>query len=516
MLFLMLPVGLDVWSVWLRDYRFAHGPFILLVAAYLLLRTVRGALGKPHVEKLPSEGKPARQWVGMGRLSLAGGSVLYAASAWLEVEALRPPALLLLLAGTLHLLGGAPFLRAAAPALGLLLFALPWPTTLVKSATYSIQVISTHLTVALAPLARLEVLREGVTLTARAGVAEDPYTVIVGPGCAGMKYLLALLSLAYLAAYFRGLGAGRGALLVLAAAPLALLGNALRILFILGLGAHAGAHAAAWAHDHLGWLPFLVTCAGLALLLRRLTRPAEATERAPAGPDLRSWRGLSPARLWSLTAVLALTLVGSRWGGAEVPRSAGADPRLTRLKALPLHLPGWETETVPLAAKEEGLLQPDVARIVRFHAQDGALNRAPNGTPGGRTAELAVIGGHRKEALHSSGHGIAGPDWRVLTQEPVRIPLATGDVPALRARMTHPGLQGREIWVTWCFTDGHEVTASRSRLRLLRLRSKLERRRPLALLVRVIQPVNAGENPPAIPAEFSRVWLPSILSACRS
>lgn len=502
---LALPAALDVWSVWLRDYRFAHGPFLLLAAGYLLLRSILDGWRKPLAQMPPPQAKPARGWTWPDRSYLVGGALLYGAAAWLEVEALRPPALLLMLAGTARLLGGRTLLLAVTPALGLLLFALPWPPTLVKSATYSIQVISTLLTAALAPLAGLEIAREGVTLTAHSRAASgDPYTVIVGPGCAGMKYLLALLSLAYLAAYFRGLGAGRGTVLVLAAVPLALLGNALRILIILGLGAHSGHGAAAWAHDYLGWTPFLVTCAGLGWLLRRLTPLAEGPEKAPPAADLRRCLDSSPAKLLSLNAVLALALVGNRWGEADVPQPTAPDSRLTRLEALPLLLPGWEPEPVALSPQEQGLLRPEVARIVRFHAPDG------------RTAELAVIGGYRKESLHPSGHGIAGPGWRMLSQEPCRIPLAKGQVPALQARMTHPGLEGREVWVTWCFTDGTEVTTSRSRLRWLRLHRKLQGQRPLILLVRVIEPVTPGERPPSVPEEMGRRWLPAILAACRS
>lgn len=256
LLALAVPAFRIVWTTWTGDYRFGHGPVVLAGAFYLLGRT-RASLRARDGRTAP------------GRWLLAGSIALTAGWVWLDMPTLLPLAWLGLLLGTLGYLHGTAALRAAAPAFGLLLFTLPWPTPLLRGITSAAQEVTLLLSPLLAPLAGMHLEREGTLLTTAFAGGAAPYSVIVGAGCAGMKYLFALASLAYFAAVVRRLPwqhvlAGIGA-----AVPLALLANSLRILLILGFGAAYGPRAGEWAHQNLGLAAFVLPCAVLALVTRR-------------------------------------------------------------------------------------------------------------------------------------------------------------------------------------------------------------------------------------------------------
>lgn len=254
-------------SVWTSDEQ-SHGP--LVIAASLLLLA-----GSRHtLASLPS---PRSRWPGWAVLACALPLLAFARSqgfATVEVAAL-------ILAGCSILIAfkGRAGLSECAFALGFLLFAVPWPETLVVALTQPLKSAVSAVSEALLHAAGYAVGRAGVML------AVGPYEVLVADACAGLNSMFVLEAITVL--YIRLFGGDDRVCsigLAVLAVPIAFLANVLRVIVLVLLLVYLGDEAArGFVHGFAGVLLMSVALV-LTFAAHALMRALRRRWRATQGP----------------------------------------------------------------------------------------------------------------------------------------------------------------------------------------------------------------------------------------
>jgi exosortase len=262
------------WSVlaemgrrWEVDPTYAHG-YIVPVVALAILWARRARM--PAASSRPG-------WWGLGLIAL--GSAMQILGAFYYVRWLCGAAILAYLGGMAALVGGWPALRWAAPGIGFLAFMIPLP--------YRVDVLLRH------PLQRISALSSGCALQMLGLPAVVEGNVIalndveldVVDACSGLKMFILFLCLSTALALLVRRGPVERLLIVLSAAPIAIVCNVARITATGVMHELAGAR---WAelvfHDLAGWLMMPLALGLLWCELRLLSLIVVVDEPARVAP----------------------------------------------------------------------------------------------------------------------------------------------------------------------------------------------------------------------------------------
>lgn len=215
LLVLYAPTLLWLWDRWtLSVWHHAHGLLIPPVVGYFVYQELR-----LH-RQLPAG---ATAW---GFAVVVPALALRAFDAGMHTELLSAASLVLLLPGLSLLTLGWARTRAILFPLAFLAFALPIPLVLTEQLHWQLRLIATAGTSALVPMFGIPLYVEGTTLHLAQG------TLQVADACSGFSTLYAALAVACLTAYATP-GTGRRALVLLAAAPIAILANLIRVVMLV-------------------------------------------------------------------------------------------------------------------------------------------------------------------------------------------------------------------------------------------------------------------------------------------
>ena len=167
---------------------------------------------------------------------------------------------------------GLPRTRVLAPALGFLVFMMPFPNALVVHLSYALKEITVRISTALAGSLGVVLMRDGMTLLLEGGElhVENP--------CSGLRSLMALLATGAVFGLLQPGSWWRRAVIFLAAVPVAMLGNALRIALLIVVAHYVGVRQATGVfHDASGYLIYAVALVSM-MALRRLLMPRAAVK----------------------------------------------------------------------------------------------------------------------------------------------------------------------------------------------------------------------------------------------
>jgi exosortase len=262
---LYVPVLSRLVAQWLEDRNNSHGP-LLVVAAALVLRRRWAVL-----RTLPADGRDA----GLAMLVVALG--VYTVGT-LGADVFLPRlSLPFAVAGCVLALGGRRHLRLAAAPLLLLLIAIPLPAVLMTWLTMPLQLMSSQIAAATLQAAQMDVMRQGNLLTL------PHITLEVVEACSGLQSAVSLVSVAAVTAAGLSLSGPRALLLLIAAVPIAVVGNGLRVAASGVLSQWFGEAALKGGlHDATGYVAFLVMCGVLLAVhvaARRIPRMAALQAR---------------------------------------------------------------------------------------------------------------------------------------------------------------------------------------------------------------------------------------------
>ena len=250
---------------WSHDDNYSHG-FLVPGLSALVIWLNRARLAK--VSMAPS-------WFG---LVLVAGSLVVLIVGTLGVELfLSRTSLVLLLAGLVIYFLGWGFFRAVLFPWAALFLMVPIPAIIFNQIAFPLQLLASRIATALLELTGVPVLREGNVIQ----LANTTLEVV--EACSGIRSLISLGTLAIFYGYFLEPRPWRRVILALAAVPIAVAANALRVMGTGLLGYYWDpSKAEGFFHTFQGWVLFVLSLAmlfglhGLMNLVDRLRRK-EAT-----------------------------------------------------------------------------------------------------------------------------------------------------------------------------------------------------------------------------------------------
>jgi len=278
LVFVYFTVLLKLGGDWWNDENYSHGLLIPFVIGYILWQE--------RQRFTDAQTSPAALWgtigVGMSLLFLWAG----VAGAELFVQRLS---LMLMIASVVIYFWGFRLLRLVAVPLSLLVLSIPIPQIIFNRIAFPLQLFASRCAVGAMSFFNIPVLRQGNIIELMPLGASEPKKLAVVEACSGIRSLMTLVTLAVVYAYFTkpkidrdddlksdGMGTGRprsqhkvgsflrsftfwrSLILVVAAVPIAILTNALRVSGTGVLAHYYGTRVAdGFFHTFSGWVIYI-------------------------------------------------------------------------------------------------------------------------------------------------------------------------------------------------------------------------------------------------------------------
>lgn len=324
LLVLWLLAFLPTWLAWLRlclsDPQYEHGPIVAVLGVLLVGHRL---LGLPHGVVAP---RPAHAVF----LFLV---VVVWALAWLAgISALQQ--LLVVIAGlaiVMAALGRSAAANVVLPLMILLTASEAW-----EHAAAPLQFLTATVVGGTLPWFNIPAVVEANRVAVPAG------EFVIEQGCAGIKYIMAMLAIAILIVTLGNLNSRVRVLLLAFAVALALIANWVRVGIVIYVGQVTQLRHP-WVHDHymLGWVLFGIFLIPLIIATRRIADRGQGARSAAEVVPVITVRPTGPAlRTATVTALLLAPLV---WifvivstpdvaGGSNPPRFVAGEgaPRMLR------------------------------------------------------------------------------------------------------------------------------------------------------------------------------------------
>jgi exosortase len=229
---------------WRTDEDMSHGFLVPIVILWVVWRE------RERWRSLPTE----PSWWGLAFLAPAAG-LQFAGALGVGLFA-GSLAFLLSVAGTVLCLGGFGWLRALAFPLVLGVFMLPKLAIVYNQATLPLQLLASRIAAGILTVSGIGVIREGNILDV------GGHRVAVAEACNGIRYLLSLGFMAVVFGYLADTKTWMRLALLLAAIPLAILANGVRV----AAAGWSPSLDAGMPHAIAGWFIFVVCLTALMLL----------------------------------------------------------------------------------------------------------------------------------------------------------------------------------------------------------------------------------------------------------
>ena len=238
---------------WADDEDYSHGFFVLPLAAYFLWERrhqLRDAAPRPSA---------------LGLMVLAGSLLCFVAGQFGSELFLTRVSLIGVVAGLVLFLCGWRHLRLAAFPLAFLLLMIPLPEIIFNRITFPLQMLASQVGETMIAATGVPVMREGNVLLL------PNRTLEVAEACSGIRSLMSLVMLALVLGYFTERRTWVRAAIALAAVPIAVVANAIRVAGT-GVASYWISPAAAdgFFHTFSGWLMFIVALGALLVFQRVL------------------------------------------------------------------------------------------------------------------------------------------------------------------------------------------------------------------------------------------------------
>ena len=346
---------LTVWQT--PDY--SHGPLIPVLSGLLFLRQLKTE---------PVLHGPVNRWPGLVLLVLSVAFGLL--GQMVDTPMVTAIALIVWFGAILLVCFGWDQGRRFWPPILHLCFMLPLPGTIYYKISITLQLISAELGVWLLRLADVPVFLDGYIIDL--GVLK----LHVAEACSGLRYLFPILSFSYIfAILFQGSLLTKG-IMLLSAAPIAVLMNSARIAIAGMIVQYQGAeHLEGFSHFFEGWVIFLLSIImlfGLARLLLMFRRDritlVDALDLDFSGlmPQARRIALIEPSRAFAAFAILTFG-AAALWQVFPTVRSV--EPPRAEFASFPDQIGDW-------VGGRRLALDPEVARVLG--AQDYVLANFTN------------------------------------------------------------------------------------------------------------------------------------------
>jgi exosortase len=228
-------------KAWHHDENYSHGFVVPFIAGYFIYES--------RQEVLSAE---IASWWGGAIVIVAGLTLLVFGKLSTEYFTMRA-SLIVILAGIVLFLFGSQVFRSVNLSIAYLIFMVPIPYIIYDMVAFPLKLFVTRISVGVLKLIGVVVISEGNVIMFPATTLE------VADACSGIRSLLSLLALAVAYAVFLKISNFRRWLIILAAVPIAIVTNALRVIVTGILAQVWGARAAeGFFHEFAGLMVFLM------------------------------------------------------------------------------------------------------------------------------------------------------------------------------------------------------------------------------------------------------------------
>lgn len=264
--YLYYPVFVDLVAQWSTDSTYGYGYYIPFVAAYLAWDRRHAILARADESLGRGMGS---SWIGYLVLLIGLGAFLAGRAGGVQI-AVRV-SLIVVLFGLAIYLGGWRVARLLAFPIGFLAVMIPPPAGVLQQLTWPLQLFTARFSTEALQILGYPVLLRGIYIdlpTVRVEVAE---------ACSGFRSLIALAATGVLLAYMTQARPLNRLMLVAAVIPIAIIANAVRVTWIIVMGARDPRFFDGPLHPGSGLAVFVlatVLLIGLAATLARWPRPA--------------------------------------------------------------------------------------------------------------------------------------------------------------------------------------------------------------------------------------------------
>ena len=473
---------------------YSHGPLIPLLSLLLFLR---------QLKTVPVVPGPVRDR-GPGVALLVVALALGAGGTLIGIGDIVAYGLILWVGAILLISFGWRQGRQFWPPVVHLVYMLPLPGALYYGLSTWLQGISSELGVALLHLLRVPVFLEGNIIDL------GDYKLHVAEACSGLRYLFPILSFSYIFAVLYQGPIWHKAVLLIAAAPITVVLNSVRIGIAGLIVQHWGVDwVEGFTHFFEGWVIFLSAVAllfGLAWAMLWLRRPrigvieALDLDTSGLGGQAARVRLVQPSVALAAAAVLSLGLAAA-W--QAVPERAPVIVDRDPFGAFPTQMGAWTATPMPP-------LDPQVEQILAADDYHAALLRAPGQ---GAPVEL-FIAWYRDQmrgGVHSPEVCLPGGGWEIARLEAIDVSaeFGGGESFTLNRAIIQQGMDRAMVYF-WYDQQGRR-TASSFMAKFHLMTGKLTNRREDSAIVRLITPIHPDTGGDAGAEERLRAALGEVL-----
>jgi exosortase D (VPLPA-CTERM-specific) len=452
-----------------RMEEFSHGYLIPFISGYLVWQR-RHALRCTVFNG---------SWSGLAVVALGIGLDLVGRLT--SIFAVQHIALLVVITGLVLAVTGWQGLRILRAPLAILVFMIPLPEFILYPLSSELQLVSSAFGVWLIRLTGVAVFLEGNVIDL------GGYRLEVAQACSGLRYLLPLMTLAFLVAAFYRATFWKRALIFLSSIPITLLMNSLRIAAIgVMVDRWGSAMAEGLVHQVQGWMMFMLSAALLILEIALLTR---------VGRDRAPWQQAfnleSPAPLpdqlprlrrsvpLPFMCSMALVLVFSM-GAWAMPASRDEQPTRETFATFPLALGSWSGRRTAMEQAYLDQLKLDDYMLADYQA------------PGWSPINLYIAWYDKQssgEATHSPRACLPGGGWRIEDLRQVPIPNVNSAGQPLRVNRALIQYDSQRELVYYWFQQRGRIITNEYLVKWYLLVDSVTRHRTDGALVRLVVPL---------------------------
>lgn len=464
----------DAWS----EPEYSHGPLIPVLSAIMFLREMK--------QFPPQPGPKSDRWQGVVIVLMA--ILLAAAGKLLKIDSFEAYAIIVWVAGVILISFGWGTGKHFWPSVLHLVFMLPLPGMLYYEVSTLLQLVSSELGVWFLRLADVPVYLNGNIIDL--GVLK----LHVAEACSGLRYMFPIMSFSYIFAVLYQGPTWHKMVLLLAAAPIAIFMNSVRIAMAGILMQHFGPEwLEGFTHLFEGWVIFITSIIilfGLAWVMLKLNSRkmslAEALDLETEGlvPQLARVRFVYPSKAL-IAASLVMILTVAAW--PLVPSRDAQSPTRLDFSAFPRQVGDWRQ------FGDEQRFSPKVERIL---AADDYINVQYGRSASEPTLDFFSAWYHdlaEDGVVHTPEICLPGAGWEIAKVERVDISGELGlDEPYEINRVIIQKGEQRRLVYYW-FTHMGEAIPRNTRAKFNVLTGGVLAGRYDGAILRIISPLEKGE-----------------------
>lgn len=362
------------------------------------------------------------------------------------------------------------------------LIMFPLPEFIHSRITFQLKLISTRIGVWMMHLYGLSIFREG-------NVIDLGFTQLqVVDACSGLRYLIPMIALSILVAYFCHGRLWKRVLLVLSSIPLTIFSNSLRIALTGIFSERFGTQAVeGFFHDFEGWLIFMITLAMLLLEIWILNRlfpepKKNKTETGAAGVQ-PAWKVADRKVLKYPGFILSVVLLGATLAVARGVEFRESVPMKKSFREFPMQVGQW--------SGSRQLMEPRF--IESLDLTDYIMADFKDETGKAVNFYVAYYESQRKGAsIHSPETCFMGGGWQFRKTGQASMILSSGEqIPMNRAVIEKKPVRQVSYF---CFPFRNRILTNAFEMKWFNFWDALTRQRTDGALIRVITPVHPDET----------------------